>query len=94
MLITDSHLPESKSKTISASDSARASNRQLSEPHAIRSAGSWAPPWAAYGLRNTATAKGGEKVALPVMVLIGDTTFAAEKSLPYKAKVRKSGCAK
>ena len=56
--------------------------------------GSWAAPWAAHGLANTTTPKKGITVTMPVLLVIGDDTFAAEKSLLYKATAGKSGTAK
>jgi hypothetical protein len=57
--------------------------------------GSWATQWETYGLSNvTTTAKAGVSVTLPVVLEIGDETFAGEKTLLYKAKAGKSGSAK
>jgi sugar lactone lactonase YvrE len=54
--------------------------------------GSWATPWAAYGLSNsTVTAS---SVTLPATLVIGDEGFYGEKNLLYKAKAGKSGSAK
>jgi sugar lactone lactonase YvrE len=55
--------------------------------------GSWATPWAAYGLTNAPTPKSGVSVTLPVVLVIGDEGFAGEKPLLYKATA-KSGSAK
>jgi hypothetical protein len=55
--------------------------------------GSWATPWAAYGLTN-ATIKAGVRVTLPATLVIDDELFYGEKTLLYKAKLNKSGTAK
>jgi hypothetical protein len=55
--------------------------------------GSWATPWAAYGLTNAPTPKSGVSVTLPVVLVIGDEGFAGEKALLYKTTA-KSGSAK
>jgi streptogramin lyase len=57
--------------------------------------GSWATQWETYGFSNsTTTVKAGVPVTLPVVLEIGDETFAGEKTLLYKAKAGKSGSAK
>jgi hypothetical protein len=56
--------------------------------------GSWATPWAEYGMENVTTPKEGATVSLPVTVTVEDTPFGVEKSLLYKATAEKSGTAK
>ena len=56
--------------------------------------GSWATPWAAYGVTNATTPKAGLTVTMPVLVTVGTNTFAAEESLLYKAAAGKSGTLK
>jgi hypothetical protein len=56
--------------------------------------GSWATPWAEYGVTNATTAKAGVTVKMPVTVTIGTNTFATDESLLYKATAGKSGTLK
>jgi uncharacterized repeat protein (TIGR03803 family) len=56
--------------------------------------GSWAIPWAAYGVINATTPKAGLTVTMPVLVTVGTNTFATEDSLLYKATAGKTGTLK
>jgi hypothetical protein len=57
--------------------------------------GSWQTQWADYGLVNTNALKSSEDwVTMPVIVLIGDKAFAAERLALYTAKAGKSGSAR
>jgi uncharacterized repeat protein (TIGR03803 family) len=56
--------------------------------------GSWATPWAVYGVTNATTLKAGVTVKMPVTVTIGTNAFATEESLTYKATAGKSGTLK
>jgi len=56
--------------------------------------GSWATPWAEYGVTNATTPKEGVSVTLPVSVVIGTNTFATEETLNYMAIADKSGTLK
>jgi hypothetical protein len=57
------------------------------------SKGTWRVPLAAYGLTNTLVKAPGKPVTLPVVVLVGNEAFAAEKTLKYTATL-KTGMAK
>lgn len=61
---------------------------------ATLSHGSWANTWATHGLANTTIPKPGTVVTLPVILLVGDEAFMADKTLNYTAKINKSGTAK
>jgi hypothetical protein len=56
--------------------------------------GTWQTPRGAHGLVDATIAKPGNAVTLPVILLIGDEAFMAEKPLRYTAKAGKSGIAK
>jgi hypothetical protein len=58
------------------------------------SRGSWQDAWSAYGLVNATIPKPGTAVTLPVMLMIGDEVFMAEKPLHYTAGANQSGLAK
>ena len=56
--------------------------------------GSWQAPWNVHGLTSTNYPKPGVVVTLPVILLIGDDAFMADKLLHYTATAAKSGLAK
>ena len=59
------------------------------------SKGSWREPWNTLGMVNaTIGSTTGNRVTLPVVVVIGDEAFAAEKPLLYTAKAGQMGTAK
>jgi hypothetical protein len=61
---------------------------------ALMKKGSWATPWAEYGVTNATTPEAGVTVKMPVTVTIGTNTFATDESLLYKATAGKSGTLK
>ena len=58
------------------------------------SKGNWHNQWASYGLNNVTHKSPGIDVTLPVIVHIGNETFAAEPKLHYIATFNKTGIAK
>jgi hypothetical protein len=58
------------------------------------SRGSWQAPWAGHGLVNANIPKPGTSVTLPVILVVGDQTFATDKTLLYTATAGKSDAAK
>ena len=58
------------------------------------SKGTWSAPWATVGLVNQDIPKPGVPVTMPVVVIIGNEAFAAERSVTYTAKAGKPGKAK
>jgi hypothetical protein len=60
---------------------------------ATLSHGEWHNEWSTYGLFNATIAKPGITVTLPIVVSIGNQTFAAEQPLDYTATVNKTGSA-
>jgi len=58
------------------------------------SKGYWRPQWANYGLDNASHKSPGVVVTLPVVVMVGGETFAAEPQLHYTATLNKTGTAK
>ncbi|MGD0016197.1 MAG: S53 family peptidase [Verrucomicrobiia bacterium] len=56
--------------------------------------GSWATQWGTYGLTSAATARAGDFVTLPVILVIDGEEFYWNQSMLYKAKAGKSGTAK
>ncbi|HVM62413.1 MAG TPA: choice-of-anchor tandem repeat GloVer-containing protein [Verrucomicrobiae bacterium] len=56
--------------------------------------GSWAIPWAKYGVTNASTPKAGVTIEMPVSVLIGTNSFATDQPALYKATAGKSGTLK
>ena len=60
---------------------------------ATLSHGEWHNEWAAYGMVNATIAKPGITVTLPIVVSVGNQTFAAEQPLYYTATLNKTGSA-
>jgi hypothetical protein len=56
--------------------------------------GDWHTNWASYGLVDATIENPGQAVTLPVVVLVGDLGFAANRSLSYTADTHKTGLAK
>jgi PKD repeat protein len=56
--------------------------------------GDWHADWASYGLVDDTIQNPGTAVTVPVVVLVGDLGFAAERSLNYTATTHQAGLAK
>jgi uncharacterized repeat protein (TIGR01451 family) len=56
--------------------------------------GDWHTNWASYGLVDSTIQNPGTAVTVPVVVLVGDLGFAADRSLNYTATAHKTGLAK
>ena len=56
--------------------------------------GSWETAWAAHGMTNADSPERGNAVTLPVILIIGNEAFMAEKSLHHTARAGEAGIAK
>ncbi|MGO9246666.1 MAG: PKD domain-containing protein [Verrucomicrobiia bacterium] len=56
--------------------------------------GDWHADWASYGLVDATIQNPGTAVTVPVVVLVGDLGFAADRSLNYTATTHQAGLAK